>query len=132
MAKPHTTPDVPVTKDPTMQRPIPTVWRPVFRGIVSAFAKGDFRLSVGVPGVSPVRENVAAQIAAYLKDYGETLVELPEETWETSVCMWTGARWDTIVDLWTIGEDRSDLILQTLVSEAGAGFKYDVRLVYVP
>ena len=115
-----------------MQRPIPSVWRPVFRDIVSAFAKGDFRLSAGVPGVSPVRENVADQIAAYVKNYGETLVELPDETWETSVCMWTGTRWDTIVDLWTLGEGRSDLTLQTLVSETETGFTYDVRLVYVP
>jgi len=75
---------------------------------------------------------VADQIESYIKDYGETLVELPDETWESSVCIWTGERWDTIVDLWTAREGRSDLILQTLVREAAGGFSYDICLVYVP
>lgn len=124
--------DVPVVKDASKQGPIPSVWRPVFQDIVKAFVRGDFKVSTGVPGVSLVRDNVADQIESYIKDYGETLVELPDETWESSVCIWTGERWDTIVDLWTAREGRSDLILQTLVREAAGGFSYDICLVYVP
>ena len=126
------TTDVPVVKDASKQAPIPSAWRPAFRDIVKAFVRGDFKVSTGVPGVSPVRDNVAEQIKAYIKDYGETLVELPDETWNSSVCIWTGERWDTIVDLWTAREGRSDLILQTLVRESGEGFSYDIRMVYVP
>jgi hypothetical protein len=126
------TTEVPVVKDASKEGPIPSVWRPVFRAIVKSFVQGDFKVSTGIPGVSPVPDNVAEQIAAYVKDYGETLVDLPEETWKTSVCIWTGKRWDTIVDLWTMREGRSDLILQSFVSESAEGFRYDIRLVYVP
>ena len=124
--------EIPVTKDASRQGPIPSVWRPVFREIVKALARGDYKLSAGVPGVLPVRDNVAEQIRAYVQEYGETLVDLPDETWNSSVCIWTGQRWDTIVDLWTAREGRSDLILQTLVSESAEGFSFDIRLVYVP
>ena len=124
--------DVPVVKDASKQGPIPSAWRPVFQDIVKAFVRGDFKVSTGVPGVSLVRDNVADQIESYIKDYGETLVELPDETWESSVCIWTGERWDTIVDLWTAREGRSDLILQTFVRESAGGFSYDICLVYVP
>jgi hypothetical protein len=102
----------------------------VFRDIVKAFIRGDFKVSSGVVGVSPVRDNVAEQIEAYVKDYGETLVELPDETWDSSVCIWTGERWDTTVALWTACEGRSDLVLKTLVRESAEGYRYDVRLVY--
>ena len=124
--------EVPVVKDATKQVPIPTAWRPTFREIVKAFVGGDFALSAGIPGVPPLRENVAAAIQAYIKQYGATLVELSDETWDSSVCIWTGERWDTVVDLWTREEGRSDLILQSLVRESADGFRYDVRLVYVP
>lgn len=115
-----------------MQRAIPSVWRPVFGEIVNAFVRGDYALSVGVPGVSPIPQKVADHIADYIQRYSETLVALPEDTWDTSVCIWTGSGWDTIVDLWTVREGRSDLILQTFVSETATGFRFEVHLVYVP
>jgi hypothetical protein len=124
--------EAPVLKDPSSQQLIPSVWRPVFCEIVRAFVRGDWTLSRGVPGVSPIPARLAERMAAYVRSYGETLVELPEQTWESSVCIWTGDRWDTIVDLWTVREGRSDLILQTFVSEAAGGFRFDVHLVYVP
>ena len=73
------TTEVPVVKDASKQVPIPSAWRPVFRDIAKAFVRGDFKVSAGVPGVSPVRDNVAQQIEAYVKNYGEMLVELPDE-----------------------------------------------------
>ena len=69
---------------------------------------------------------------SYVKDYGETLIDLPEETWKSSVCIWMGSRWDAIVDLWTLREGRSDLVLQTFVREAEVGFLFDIHMVYVP
>ncbi len=54
----------------------------------------------GIPGVSPVSDYVAEHIEAYVKHYGETLIELPEETWKSSVCIWTGHHWDAINRRW--------------------------------
>ena len=59
-------------------------------------------------------------------------MELPEETWDSSVCIWMGVRWDALIDLWTSSEGRSDLVLSLRVSEDGSGFKFDVYMVYVP
>jgi hypothetical protein len=119
-------------KDASKQGPIPSAWRPVFRDIVNSFVQGDFKVSAGVPGLSPVSDDVAEHIQAYIRDYGETLVELPEETWKSSVCIWTGHRWDAIVDLWTSREGRSDLVLQAFVTEIEGGFNFGIHMVYVP
>lgn len=91
---------IPVVKDGSKEGPIPSVWRPAFCDIVSALVRGDFKLGAGIAGVLPVSDDTAEHMASYAKDYGETLVELPEETWKSSVCVWTGHRWDALVDLW--------------------------------
>ena len=125
-------PEIPVAKDESKEGPIPSVWRPVFRDIVSALVKGDFKLSAGVPSVSPIAAAAAEHMESYVRDYGETLVDLPEETWKSSVCIWTGRRWDAIVDLWTVREGRSDLVLHTFVRESEGGFKFDIHMIYTP
>lgn len=124
--------EVPIIKDSSEEGPIPSVWRPTFRDIVKAFAQGDFKISAGIPGVLPVSDKLAGRMAAYIKDYGEVLTELPEETWKTSVCIWTGRGWDATIDLWTLREGCSDLVLQVFVTEFQGGFKYDIHMVYVP
>lgn len=124
--------DVLAVKDEEEQRPIPTAWRPVFREIVKAFVLHDYRVRVGVPGVARVSSATAEQIEEYIQDYGETLVELPDKTWDSSVCIWMGKHWDAIVDLWTAGEGRSDMVLTAQVSESKAGFVFKIQMVYVP
>jgi len=124
-------PEVPVVKSEA-QGQVPSVWRPVFREIVKAFVERDYRLSAGVHGVAPVAADTAEQIEAYIQDYGEALVDLPEATWETSVSIWMGDGWDVLVDLWTQREGRSDMVLAAKVSEAASGFVFEVHLVYVP
>jgi hypothetical protein len=93
VGKRKSTTDVLAVKDEDEQRPIPTTWRPVFCEIVRALVNKDYRLSAGIPGVAPVSASTAKQIEAYIKDYGETLVELPEKTWASSVCLWMGKDW---------------------------------------
>lgn len=107
---------VPVVKDPKNQQPIPTAWRSVFKGVVNSLVNHDYLVSAGVPSLIPVSECTAQQIEAYIREYGESLVKLPDETWKSSVCMWMGNRWDVLIDLWTCSEGRSDLVLNAQVS----------------
>ena len=79
--------------------------RPIFSRIVNAFAT---------------------------QDYGEELVKLPEESWDTSICIWMGDRWDVLIDLWTATEGRSDLVLSAGVSEKDEGQIVNIEMVYVP
>jgi hypothetical protein len=132
MVNRRTDAEVLTVKDESRELPIPSAWRPVFRDIVDAFVQRDYRLSAGVPRVAPVTSDTAAHIEKYIEAYGETLIELPEETWDSSVCIWQGNRWDALVDLWTRAEGRSDLVLSARIFETDRGFEFHIYMVYVP
>lgn len=111
------------------QLPIPTRWRQTFREIVAAFVTADYCRAI--PEVEPLTTEVATQVQRYIRDYGATLVALPEETWESSVRMWAGDHWDALIDLWTQEEGRSDLVLHAKVTDRPV-FSIKVHLVFVP
>ena len=119
-------------KDETSEYPVATAWRPTLREIVKAFAAGDYALANGIDSVTPVTSNSIEQMRRYIADYGETLVELPDDTWITSISLWTGTHWDLIVDLWTAESGRSDMILDARVFEREDGFRIEIHAVYVP
>ncbi len=123
---------VTVEKDEENERPIPTVWRPTFSKIVDAFVKRDYSLSDGVTGVSSVSNETANHIEEYIQEYGEELIQLPDETWESSMCIWMGSHWDVLIDLWTVNEGRSDLVLGAQVKEKDNRYTIDIGMVYVP
>ena len=123
---------IPVTKNSENEGPVPSTWRPILQSIVSAFVRHDYRLAEGILGVAPVSEKTATQICKYIQEYGAKLVELPQQSWDTSVCIWTGDHWDALIDLWTEEEGCSDLVLQVHVSEVGNEYVVTVYMVYVP
>lgn len=119
-------------KDETAAHPIATAWRPAFREIVKAFVAGDYSLERGIVSVEPVSSKTADSIQASIDAYGETLAELPEEAWTTSVSQRISTHWDVLVDLWTVESGRSDMVLHSRVFEEGESFRVEVYLVYVP
>ena len=123
---------IPALKDGASQQPIPSLWRPVFREVLIAFAKGDYLIKEGILGVETISPELAAAIEWNMASYGAKLIELSEETWGSSVCMWYGGYWDALVDLWTLEEGPSDLILSSRVIEGNSGPSFAVTGVYVP
>jgi hypothetical protein len=119
-------------KDEEREHAIASTWRPTLRQIVRAIAEGDYGLSRGIPAVGPVPSATANQIRAYVSQYLETLTELSDDTWNSSVAQWMGTHWEVIVDLWTVESGRSDLILSVFVSETDDGFRFEVDSVHVP
>ncbi len=119
-------------KDENAAHSIASVWRPTLRQIVDAFVDGDYTLARGLPSVAPIPPAVAKQIAKYLEDYGETLLELPDETWQSSIAQWMGDHWEILVDLWTVESGQSDLVLSGRVFETDGGFQIVVDSVHVP
>lgn len=121
-------------KDPEQEHPIPDAWRPTFRSIVSCLVAGDYCFTTGIEGVPPLTKADGENFRHAIEDYGDaTLVELPDETWKSSVSMWhDGDSWDTLVDLFTAEEGRSDLVVQTRVTDTSDGLRFDVYLIYVP
>ena len=124
--------EIPAVKDEETERPIPAAWRPTIREIVSAFVRHDYHLAAGIPGVAQIPDETATQIRNYIQGYGATLIDLPDETWKSSSCIWTGRRWDALIDLWTVSEGRSDLELSLRVTEGDGGFLFHIYMVYVP
>ncbi len=125
---------LPAVKDVTCAHAIASAWRPVLHQVVRAFADGDFSLATGLAGVVPPDAATAAQVRDYLADYGCRLIELPDETWQTSAAQWMGTHWEVLVDLWTAEEGCSDLVLHARVTEVETelGFVLKLGLVYVP
>ncbi|MDA7747326.1 hypothetical protein N8878_08370 [Psychromonas sp.] len=121
-----------VTKDEDNQQPIPSVWRPIFYNIIKSFVERDYKVSGGLEFVTPISSETASQIEEYIEDYGEQLIVLADETWDSSICIWMGNRWDVLIDLWTESEGRSDLVLSAQVTESGNGFLVNVDMVCVP
>lgn len=126
------TDDVLVSKDEANQSPVPNMWRSTFCHIVEAFKDGDFRLGKGIVGVCPISSLDAATIEENLRSYGATLTSLPERTWETSVSQWMQGYWDVLIDLFTVEEGASDLVLAARVYEQGRGYAFEIQSVYVP
>ena len=65
-------------------------------------------------------------------NYGETLADLPDEAWETSIAQWMGTHWDVLLDLWTVESGRSDMALCARVFEEEDGFRFEIDSVHVP
>lgn len=127
-----TNPTQPAVKDEDAAHPVASDVRPAFREIVERFRVGDFALE-GVPAVGPVAPATQEQIREYISDYGETLAELPHETWSSSVAQWMGTHWYVLVDLWTEESGESDLVLTTRIFEDSDGsFRIEVESVHVP
>lgn len=119
-------------KDGEQERSIPDVWRPALAAIVDSIARGDAVVAADMPEVE-VDSDFSRDWRDAVEHYGAvTLMALPEQTWETSVCLWEGEHWNCLVDLWTEEEGHSDLVLDVNVFEDGPGYRYELHLVYVP
>lgn len=119
-------------KDEEREHPVAGAWRPTLREIAKALVEGDYALSRGIAAVAPVSNATAAQIRASISNCGETLAELPDDTWNSSVSQWMETYWDVIVDLWTRESGRSDMILSVRVFETSDGYRFEIDSVHVP
>ncbi|MEI6497745.1 MAG: hypothetical protein WCO88_13850 [Actinomycetota bacterium] len=121
------------SKNDSVQLPVAPIWRGTFEAIVDALIAGDWELETAPSNVDRVSARMASILKENVQAYGDvTLVPLPRDTWDSSVAMWTGTNWEVLIDLWTAQEGRSDLVLEASVAEAGGGYAFKLRLIYVP
>lgn len=111
---------------------IPDIWRETIHKIVDAFSGGDYSLSTGISNVLPISQSTALELEESIAAYGASLTTLPEKTWDTSQCQWVGDFWDVFIDLFTVEEGRSDLVLQLRVYEKDHDYLFKVYMIYVP
>lgn len=123
---------VPVERDENSELPVPTEWRETILSIVARFADEDYELRCGVKGVLPVPSSDAAQIEKSIKSYGDKLAPLSPETWNTSIYQATAGGWEVLIDLYTVNEGASDLVLFIFVQETNTDYRFEVQSVHVP
>ncbi len=124
--------EIEISKDEKTQQMIPCEWRHVFVEIVDAFRRGDFQLGERISGVRQLSHEDAKRISSYLDKYGAQLAPLPTDTWSTSMCQWMRGYWDTLIDLYTVEEGASDLVLAVRVYEGKDGYDFQIQSIHVP
>jgi hypothetical protein len=82
--------------------------------------------------VNTISDKTAEQIKEYIEDYGEELIELPNDTWDSSVYIYYGNYWNILIDLYTKDEGLSDLVLNTEIREDNNEYIFDIKLIYIP
>lgn len=121
-----------VVKDLENQQPIPSVWRESISMLVDEFVSKNYNPRKPIQGILTLPSEASDQIENCIEDYGEKLIALPVEAWETSVCMWMNGYWELLIDLWSESEGRSDLVLSAKVTENSDKYLIEVGMVYVP
>lgn len=116
------------------EQPIPNIWRNTFSLIVSAIKNKDFNELNEIQNFKPIEIEDFNLIIDNIHGYGCELTDLPIETWKSSVCILDRENaWTTIVDLYSVEEGRSDLILHTIVFEKeNNAYLFEIINVYVP
>ena len=121
-----------VSKIEGLELPVPLEWRPAFKclvdGILEAsptqYFDGFILERMHAEKLRISLENILA--------YPEPISRLSERSWETSIYVWSRSYWDVLVDLTTLSNQISDLVLHATVFERGGKFLIQPDLVYVP
>ena len=101
--------------------------------MVEAFKDKDFERLNTLPSVQCIDVAYAAEIAENIDAYGAHLMSLAEEAWHTSVCLYMeNESWKAIIDLFTVEEGRSDLILDLFIVKKENQFIFQINNIYVP
>ena len=114
------------------EHPVPTQLRERFQQLIAAFATGDLQLiTARLDGIAPIDRKTADSIAGTIAAYGSALAPLREETWERSVYRWMDGEWQFLIDLSTIDETVSDLVLHARLADDET-FRIEVQSIHVP
>lgn len=119
-----------VVKDGLNELPVPDRWRPTIAAVVHSLLSGEGLEAL--PSVRSISTEDRQWMLENVEDYGETLAELPPEAWRSSVYQWMDGYWEVLVDLFTVEEGASDLVLFVRVYEQGDAYTFEVTSLHVP
>jgi hypothetical protein len=115
-----------------IEQAIPTQWRSAIIEIVDDIRNRNLRsgnvsgydVSIDLDEIEDIYQNI--------DNYGDALVSLPEDAWQTSVCRWMGSYWCLLIDLFTAEGGLSDLVLFMDVYEHESSTSFKIRSLHVP
>ena len=118
-----------IEKKPDEELPVPLEWRSMLKYIADEI----------VAGRGPVADNIKAVDAKSLevsldniRAYPDPIGSLQDITWQSSIYVWAQSCWEVLVDLSTLGNETSDLILHLRVYELNNRYVFEPGLIYVP
>lgn len=119
-------------KNEEIEQEIPVEWQPIIIEIVEDVVNRNLRprnvsgceVSIDPDEIEHIYQNV--------DHYGDTLVSLSEDSWQTSICRWMGSYWHLLIDLFTAEEGLSDLVLFIDVYEHESSNSFKIRSLHVP
>ena len=112
--------------------PVPTEWRKPLAEMVECLASGKLSKLPSLPAVTLRTEDVCRDIENYIRAYGRKLTNLPKESWRTSIYLWMNGYWEILVDLFTVEEGCSDLVLFVRVHPKEGSYIFQIESVHVP
>ncbi len=125
--------EVSITKNGESEGPIPSIWRPKLNEIVEAFANLNIEALNSIDGILTISQSEFQRVLENIEAYGDKLTQLDHEVWDTSVYIWMGKYWELLVDLTTLREVVSDLVLFVNVYEKNASeYEFEVTSIHVP
>lgn len=119
-------------KNEEIEQPIPLKWRPALERIVDDIRGRNLGPDEAEGFTISVESGDADHIYKSIDSYGDELIEIPEAAWQTSICRWMGDHWNLLIDLFTVEEGTSDLVLFVDLYEQGETKRFEVQSVHVP
>lgn len=111
---------------------IPKDWRKKIVDIVEVFKNRNLEKLNEIEDIEYIELEHAQDILSNLDSCDLSLVSLPNETWESSSCIYFGDGWQVFIDLYTKEEGRSDFILTFVVMKNGPNLIFTLDNIYVP
>lgn len=118
-------------KDPEIEQAIPLQWRNTIHCINNAIVNRNLEDIIGRTGIIKANIETISLIYNYITEYGFQLCSLSDATWNTSKCRWMINHWHVMVDLSTVEEGLSDLVLFISVSEIKEEWVFSLESVHV-
>ncbi|MDT5268362.1 MAG: hypothetical protein QOH49_548 [Acidobacteriota bacterium] len=110
---------------------VPEFLIPAIREVVHELAAGNYE---GLAADGRAGRLTAGELREAVRQYGRTLVELPDEGLQY---IWVYEQqerentWGVDVDLWTAEEGRSDLTLSLLMEQNASGVRTEIENLHV-
>ena len=123
---------VPISKTEDQELPVPSAWRSALKEIADAFVLRTTIPQIDGFLIGPMKKDQLKICRENIGDYPDPLGPLTEESWKTSVSVWSAGYWSVLVDLTTTSGEASDLVLHTKVMEREDRYLIEPGLIYVP
>lgn len=123
---------VPISKTEDQELPVPSAWRLALKEIADALVLRTTIPQIDGFLISPTEKDQLRICRENIGDYPEQLGPLAEESWKTSVSVWSAGHWSVLVDLSTTSGEVSDLVFHAKVMEREDRYLIQPGLIYVP